>query len=113
MKLINTHDIDALIARAAQSARQRLNLNLHERPEDPIQRLFIAAQRDSYFRVHRHVQNWEFFLVVRGQFDLLTFDDAGTVLQRATLSADGGALAYEIPANTWHTIVAAVDGSVF
>ena len=54
MKLIPTAMLDELATRAAASPRLRTHHNLHESPADLVQRYFIVALRDSYFRPHRH-----------------------------------------------------------
>ena len=113
MKLIAAEMIDALAARADESQRRRAHHNMHEQLSDPIQRLFVAANRDSYFRPHRHAGKWELALVVRGRFDVFTFNDTGTVLMRCTLGPDTPTLAVEIPANTWHVWLPLENGSVF
>ena len=113
MKLITSASIDELIARAAGQARRRLNLNVHESPSDPIQRLFVAAVRGSYFRPHRHSAKSEFAVVIRGRFDVVTFDDAGCVLERHTVGPGAEAAAFEMPANTWHSWIPLADDAVF
>ena len=44
---------------------------------------------------------------------MLTFDEQGRVLARHRVGAHGAALAYETPADTWHTLVPGVDGGSF
>jgi cupin fold WbuC family metalloprotein len=113
MKVITSVLIDELIVRAAASDRRRTNHNVHESPSDPIQRMVVAAMRDSYFRPHRHATKWEFAVVVRGRFDVLLFDDTGCVTRRVSAGPDAEAVGFEIPPNSWHSWIPAVDGSVF
>jgi cupin fold WbuC family metalloprotein len=113
MKLITAAMLDDLAAQAGANERLRRNYNVHERPADPIQRLFIAARLNSYFRPHRHPGKQEFAIVLRGRFDVITFDDAGQVLQRVSIGPDTEIAGLEIPADVWHTWVPMVDRSVF
>jgi cupin fold WbuC family metalloprotein len=113
MKLITTDTIDELIERAAASPRRRSNFNLHAVPEDPIQRLFVAAKRDSYFRAHRHLTKWEFSLVLRGEFEVFTFDEAGVITQRIRTGPNAEVTAFELPPNIFHAWVPLADDSVF
>ncbi len=113
MKLLSADLLDGLLARAGACQRRRSNHNLHEAPEAPIQRLLVGAMRDSYFRPHRHPAKWELVVVLRGQFDLLVFDELGQVTGRVAAGPAAGAVGIELPAGTWHASVPMADDSVF
>ncbi len=113
MKLMTHEMLDALTARAGGSPRLRTNHNVHESPDDPIQRLFIAAEPSSYFRPHRHEGKSEFAVIMRGLFDILIFDDDGTVTERICAGRDKDIIGLEIPADVYHTWIPLVQGSVF
>ncbi|HET8710755.1 MAG TPA: WbuC family cupin fold metalloprotein [Spongiibacteraceae bacterium] len=113
MKLVTDVEFNDLLARADASPRRRSNSNLHEVPEDPIQRLFVAAKRDSYFRAHRHPNKWEFSLIVRGEFDVFTFDENGVVTQRVRTGPNVAVKAFELPPNVFHTWVPRSDDGIF
>ena len=51
--------------------------------------------------------------MLRGYFEVLTFDAAGVVSGRYRVGSDSGNIAYETPRNTWHTVLAGTDGSAF
>jgi len=102
MKWIDNHLVSEMMARAAGSDRKRTNHNLHETGEDPIQRYCIAATKTSYFRPHRHPNNWEVAMVLRGKFEFLVFDDDGNIIERHTVGPDTGKNGFEIEANRWH-----------
>lgn len=84
MKLISCDLIDQLILRA-------------------------AAGLESYFRPHRHLKKWECTLVMRGLFDIILFDDNGSVTERISVGPEGPVVAFEIPPNIWHSWVPMVD----
>jgi len=113
MKSISSELLDELEEKARTSPRLRSNLNIHTSASDPVQRYFIAAERASYFRPHRHPDKSEFALVIRGEFDVLKFDDNGRVTQRISVGADSGNAGVEMPANTWHTWITTSDRGVF
>ena len=94
-----------LATKAAASPRRRAHFNIHGSAADPIQRFFVVAQEDSYFRPHLHRTNAELATVLKGRFDLITFDDAGRVLSRHGVGEGAGQFAYEAPNGTWHTLV--------
>jgi cupin fold WbuC family metalloprotein len=113
MKLIAHNLIDELTARAAASPRGRAHHNVHEAPTDPVQRFFVVAQRNTYFRPHRHLTKSELAMVLRGRFHVLIFDEQGTVTTRYSVGDDTANMGYETPQGTWHTLVADTDGSSF
>lgn len=111
--------IDNVAISAQANPRRRLHANLHASYQDPVQRLFNAIGKDSYIRPHRHfgARADEFLMAVRGLFTLVLFDDVGNVLECRRFGSDahcGAAdcLAVEIRANSWHTVLAEVPGSV-
>jgi cupin fold WbuC family metalloprotein len=113
MKLLTSNLLDELAVKAAASPRARSHLNLHASASDPVQRFFVVVDRQSYVRPHRHVSKSELVLVVRGQFDLITFDDRGIVSARYLIGEDAQGFGFELPRATWHTLVSRVDGSAF
>lgn len=112
MKLITGDLLDHLVLKAAAHARQRMHHNVHDSLDDPIQRLFIAARLESYFRPHRHRSKWECAVVLRGRFDILVFDEGGRLAERVAIGSGAAAIGFEIPANTWHSWVPMLDGAV-
>jgi cupin fold WbuC family metalloprotein len=112
--------LDDLLHEAAESPRRRQHRNLHTSYTDPCQRLLNAIELDSYIRPHRHALDpkVECLFAVRGKFSLITFDERGSperVVRFGTeLHGRDGQLdlGVEVPAATWHTVIALVPGSV-
>jgi cupin fold WbuC family metalloprotein len=113
MKLFSHTLLDDLTVKATASPRQRANHNLHASPDELVQRFFVAANRGTYFRPHRHLVKSELALVVRGRFDVLTFDEAGIVTARYEVGDGSPTVGFETPRATWHTLVAQTDGAAF
>jgi len=113
MRIIQRSELDELTSRAAASARRRAHLNVHADASDPVQRFFVAAQSDSYFRPHRHAVKSELAMVLRGRFDVLRFDAQGILLARDGAGEGASGIGWEVPVQTWHTLVPLSDGSVF
>jgi cupin fold WbuC family metalloprotein len=113
MKIFSESLLDALAAKATASPRKRANHNIHTQDSDPVQRFFVAADTDTYFRPHRHASKSELALVLRGRFDVVTFDEAGRVTGRHSIGGDSGDIAYEMPSGTYHTLIACTDGATF
>ncbi len=115
LRILSPTDLDRLSIAACASPRRRLHLNLHADYADPCQRLFNAVEPGSYVRPHRHTDppKPECFVVVRGRFLLLIFAGDGRIVERLVLSPSGPAVAADVPAGTWHAIVALEPGSIF
>jgi len=113
MRIFGRSLLDELAAKAAASPRARAHHNIHASADDPLQRFFVVADRRSYFRPHRHHTKAELATVLRGGFDVLTFDDAGCMVARWSVGAGTDNLAIETPPMTWHTLLAHSDGSAF
>ena len=113
MKLFSQNFLDELTAKAGTSPRQRAHHNIHAAATDLVQRFFVVARRDSYFRPHRHSARAELAVVIRGQFDVLTFDAAGTVTSRFRVGPGTANVGFETPPATWHTLLVASDDAAF
>jgi cupin fold WbuC family metalloprotein len=104
---------------AKASPRQRQHLNIHASHEAPFQRLFIAFGLDSYVRPHRHhlVPKDETLIAAQGLLGVIVFDDAGQVVQQLKLgteshAAPGVGPVVDMPAGTWHTVLALTPDAV-
>lgn len=110
MKLITPQTLDQMAAQAQASPRRRANHNLHEQLPDPIQRLAIAMEPDTYVRPHRHPHTWELLYPLRGRFVVLHFDERGGVTDRTLLGTDSAVV--ETPAGVWHAVLSLDVGGV-
>ena len=113
MKIFSKALLDELAAKATASPRKRANYNVHALPTDLVQRFFIAADRGTYFRPHRHLTRSELAMVVRGRFEVITFDEAGSVTNRYAVGDGTADVGFETPRATWHTLLACTDGATF
>jgi cupin fold WbuC family metalloprotein len=113
MKIFTRTLLNELYRRADESPRRRKNHNVHETPDDTVQRMFNAVKRDSYIRPHRHKDKWEFGLIVRGKIDLLLFDGTGRVTARTAYSPHAENFGFEVEPGVWHTWISMQDDSVF
>jgi cupin fold WbuC family metalloprotein len=113
MKLISTDLLDDLAAKAAASPRRRAHHNLHASSNDLVQRFVVVTQSDTYIRPHRHMTKSELCTVVRGRFECVVFDGDGTITERSVIGEGTPNLAFELPSQTWHTLLALTDGAAF
>jgi cupin fold WbuC family metalloprotein len=113
--LIDESLLDLATRAARQSTRLRRNHNFHAADDDTSHRLINAMEPGSYVVPHRHLHpdKDETFVVLRGAFGLLLFDDAGAVTEARLLRAGGEVLGANVPHGTWHSLVSFEPGSVF
>lgn len=115
IRLIDETLLDGLCAEARQSPRQRKNRNFHPDDAHPAHRLLNAIEPGSYVMPHRHLDpaKDETMVVLRGCLGLVTFDDAGAVVDAVKLSRRNTPSGVDIAHGTWHTVFALEPGTVF
>jgi len=105
MKTVTSKTIAEVLSGAGLSPRRRMNLNLHEKLTDPINRFINAGHAGTYVRPHRHqADKWELLTALRGRFDVLTFTHDGEVTSRFSLDPDAAPV-IEVSGGSWHTVV--------
>jgi cupin fold WbuC family metalloprotein len=118
MKIFSADYLDDLTAQAQGNPRQRQHRNVHQSYQEPCQRLFNAIEPGSYIRPHRHASDpkEELLIAIRGVMALVTFDDAGNVTGVLCFGSEkygpDMAAGAEVPADTWHTVIALEPGCV-
>jgi len=114
MLLIDKLLLDETSAKASQNERLRMNYNIHERLDDPVNRMLNALEPGTYLRPHRHLSppKTESYIVLRGELDVLFFDDNGNLFQRRTLNPEMGNYGMDIPAGVWHSMIVRQSGTV-
>ncbi|MBU0680807.1 MAG: WbuC family cupin fold metalloprotein [Proteobacteria bacterium] len=110
MHKLSYNQLSALSKEAQLSPRRRMNHNFHGELSDPIQRLAIAMEPDTYIRPHRHGQTWELLTALRGRFVVLMFDETGAVIDRAVLGEDMSVI--ETSTSGWHAVLSLDLGGV-
>lgn len=107
--------LDRVSEAARTNPRLRKNHNFHEGETDPSHRLLNAVEPGSYVMPHRHLDpnKDETFVVLRGRFGLVLFDEEGTVTHQTVLDSAGPVFGVTIPHGTFHSLVSLAPGSVF
>jgi cupin fold WbuC family metalloprotein len=113
--LIDAALLDATSKKAREVARGRMNYNFHLSEAEPANRLLNAVEPGSYVTPHRHLDpaKDETFVVVRGRFGLVCFDEAGSVTGTTLMAPGGPIVGANVPFGTFHTLVSLAPGSVF
>ena len=105
--------LDDLTAKAKESPRLRMNLDLRDTDEDTSQRMLNAIEPGSPLPIHRHQNTSETVICLRGRLVEEFYDDLErTCTDRIELSPNGPVVALNIPAGQWHTVHALESGTV-
>lgn len=109
---------DAVLEKARQSPRRRMNHNLHQTLDENPNRLLNVLLEGTYIAPHRHLHppKAESFLVLQGRITFFIFDDQGAVIQRHTLGPlpddPAAGLGIDLAPGIWHTLVARTPHAV-
>ena len=105
--------LDELTAKAKESPRLRMNLDLRDSAEDTSQRMLNAIEPGSPLPIHRHQKTSETVVCLRGRLVEEYYDELErTCTERIELSPNGPVVALNIPAGQWHTVQALESGTV-
>ena len=108
--IIDNHILDELTARAKESPRLRMNLDLRNSADDRSQRMLNAIEPGTVMPIHRHRTTSETVVCLRGHFEEYFFDVSGG----RTLVVDmvPGGVVLNIPAGVWHSLKSLESGTV-
>lgn len=86
MRLFDERMIMDLYQEAENSERKRSHLLLHKSHSETVQRLLIALVKGSFVEPHYHelANQWEMFIVMRGQLRIKLYDNLGNVVNDFT-----------------------------
>lgn len=104
--------LNHLSDKAAENQRLRINYNLHEDLEEPVQRLLNAMEPGTVLPIHRHPDTAETYVVLRGALKVLLYNDAKELTGTQELNPSKGVYGVNLPANQWHTIEVLEKGTV-
>ncbi len=105
--------LDDLTAKAKESPRLRMNLDLRDSAEDTSQRMLNAIEPGSPLPIHRHQKSSETVVCLRGRLVEEYYDELERICtERIELSPNGPVVALNIPAGQWHTARALESGTV-
>ena len=108
--IFDTKILDELTARAKESPRLRMNLDLRNSPEDQSQRMLNALEPGTVLPVHRHPTTSETVVCLRGHFEEYFYDADGRLTE--VIDMTPGALLLNIPAGQWHSLKCLESGTV-
>ena len=110
--IIDTEILDELTARAKESPRLRMNLDLRNSSADGSQRMLNALEPGTVLPVHRHLKSSETVVCLRGHLRELFYDNAGALTDVFDLTPGGPCIGLNIPLGQWHTLEVLESGTV-
>ena len=108
--IIDQQVLDELTARAKDSPRLRMNLDLRNSPADQSQRMLNAIEPGTVLPIHRHRASSETVVCIRGHFEEYFYDVSGVRIAVVDMVPGGNVL--NIPAGWWHSLRSLESGTV-
>lgn len=108
--IIDQQALDELTARAKNSPRLRMNLDLRNSPADQSQRMLNAIEPGTVLPIHRHRTTSETVVCLRGHFVEYFYDAEGRLTD--TIDMVPGGTLINIPAGQWHDLKSLESGTV-
>ncbi len=102
--------LDELTAKAKESPRLRMSLDLRNSDEDKIQRMLNAIEPGTVMPIHRHKDTSETCVCVRGHFEEYFYDEKGNLTE--TVDMLPGGVVLNIEAGQWHSLKCLESGTV-
>lgn len=112
MVKIDNNLLDIVSKQAKESPRLRMNFNLHEKLDSPVQRLLNAMEPGTILPVHRHRHTDETYIVLRGAIKLMIYNEDKTNIESHLLDPCEGNYGFNIPAGTFHNVEVLDKGTV-
>ena len=112
MIIINNTLLDTITEKAKTSPRLRMNFNLHDSLDSPVQRLMNALEPGTELPIHRHRHTDETYIVLRGAIKVFLYNDDKTLKEQVLLNPCDGEYGINIPAGQFHTVEVLEKGTV-
>ena len=105
--------LDELTAKAKESPRLRMNMDLRNSENDQSQRMLNAIEPGSDMPIHRHKYTSETVVCLRGRMVEEFYDELERICTESIeLSPNGPNYAVNVPAGQWHKVWAKESGTV-
>ena len=105
--------LDELTAKAKESPRLRMNMDLRNSENDQSQRMLNAIEPGSEMPIHRHQHTSETVVCLRGCLVEEFYDELERICTDSIeLTPNGSNVAINVPAGQWHRVWAKESGTV-
>lgn len=112
---VDQRDITELVAEAEPMPRRRTRLCAHRSAEDRLHEMLIVHHREAYVRAHRHLGKAESMHIIKGETDLVLFDEAGAVTEVIGMGefGSGRPFYYRMADAIYHALIIRSEWLVF
>lgn len=110
--IIDKSILDDLTAKAKESPRLRMAMDLRNTPEDNSQRMLNALEPGTVMPIHRHHGSSETVVIIRGKIRWIFYDEYGKETERVTLNANGELRMLNVEKDRWHSLECLESGSL-
>ncbi len=111
--VINSEILDGLQVEACNSERKRKAMLLHDSPLAPSQRMLNALEPGTQVPIHRHVSKDETYVLLRGNINVIFYNDSAEVVSTISLRKDADIQMLVIPKGQWHSVDVKVPSVIF
>jgi cupin fold WbuC family metalloprotein len=112
---VDGRDVAELVSEAVPMPRKRTRLCTHRSPDDRLHEMLIVHHRDAYVRAHRHLGKAESMHIVKGETDLVLFDEGGRVTEVIAMGefGSGRPFYYRMADAIYHALIIRSEWLVF
>lgn len=86
---LNSAMVDWLIEECQRSEKKRARICFHESDEARVHEMIVAVSKESFIRPHKHIAKTESFLMLRGEMELISFNENAQVGNIINLTSSG------------------------
>ena len=110
--LLTSKILDETSLKAKESERLRMNWNIHQSAEEPVQRMFNALEPGTFVPIARHPESAETLIILRGKLRVLIYDDWKNIIEEVVISPNSENIGYHIPKGVWHQVDSLEEGTI-
>ena len=109
--VVTSENINNLLKLAKINSKRRARINAHPSNDSNVHEMIIAFLKDSYVPPHRHQNKTESFHVIKGEIDVIFFDEKGNINNRINLGnyLSGDPFYFRSNNKNWHTVIIKSD----
>ena len=102
--------LDELSAKAKESPRLRMNMDMRNSADDQSQRMLNALEPGTVIPIHRHKDSSETNICIRGHYEEYFYDEHGNLTDTIDMVPGGPIL--NIEKGQWHSLKCLESGTI-